>query len=51
MTLDERKVVARITGISPKKVILEEKDPKTKKQVSMTIHELDENDELIAVNN
>ena len=49
MTLDERKVKASILEISPKGVLLEERDPKTKKLVSTTIHELDENDQLVAV--
>lgn len=42
-------MLAKVIGIGTRKMILEERDPASKKLVSITTSELDENDQLIGV--
>ena len=49
MTPDEKKVKTLIKGIGNKKMIQEDRDPKTRKLLGITTHEVDDNDQLIGV--
>ncbi len=49
MTPDEKLVKTVILGVGNKKMIQEDRDPKTRKLLGITTHEVDDNDQLIAV--
>jgi hypothetical protein len=49
VTPDEKLVKTVILGVGNKKMIQEDRDPKTRKLLGITTHEVDDNDQLIAV--
>jgi hypothetical protein len=49
VTPDEKLVKTVIVGVGNKKMIQEDRDPKTRKLLGITTHEVDDNDQLIAV--